>query len=117
MIAHTHTHTHTHKHACTHTHTQIWDIAGQDHYRAMTRTYYKGASGCIVMFDITKRNTFTEAKTWKDDLDAKLVLSNGQNVPCLLLANKVHLLNVYKSIAGSVQPSVLSHAIQYILYL
>ncbi len=68
---------------------QIWDIAGQDHYRAMTRTYYKGASGCIVLFDVTNRKSFTEAKTWKNDLDEKVLLPNGDNVPCVLIANKV----------------------------
>ncbi len=68
---------------------QIWDIAGQDHYRAMTRTYYRGASGCIVLFDLTDRRSFTEAKTWKEDLDSKVLLSNGDTIPCLLVANKV----------------------------
>ncbi|XP_064400512.1 ras-related protein Rab-7L1-like [Halichondria panicea] len=66
----------------------IWDIAGQDHYRAMTRTYYKGASGCIVLFDLTNKRSFTEAKTWKEDLDSKVLLSNGDTIPCLLVANK-----------------------------
>ena len=55
----------------------------------MTRTYYRGASGCIVLFDITNRKTLTEAKTWKEDLDSKVLLPNGDTVPCLLLANKV----------------------------
>ena len=57
----------------------------------MTRTYYRGASGCIVLFDITNRKTLTEARTWKDDLDSKVLLPNGDTVPCLLLANKVCL--------------------------
>ena len=68
---------------------QIWDIAGQDHYRAMTRTYYRGASGCVVLFDITNRRSLLEAKSWKEDLDAKVALPNGDPVPCILIANKV----------------------------
>lgn len=66
----------------------IWDIAGQDHFRAMTRTYYKGASGCIVMFDLTERKSFEEAKAWKKDLDEKVFLPNLESIPCVLMANK-----------------------------
>ena len=66
----------------------LWDIAGQEHFRAMTRTYYRGASGCVVMFDVTNRETYQHARDWKYDLDSKVVLPNGQPVPCILLANK-----------------------------
>ena len=77
--------THTH----THTHTQLWDIAGQESFRAMTRTYFRGASGCVVMFDVTNRNTFEHTRDWKADLDSKVVLPNGEPIPCILMANKV----------------------------
>ena len=86
---HTHTHTHTNTHTHTHTHTQIWDIGGQENFRAMTRAYYRGASGCVIMFDITDKTSFEHAKDWKDDLDAKVALPNGETIPCILLANKV----------------------------
>lgn len=66
----------------------LWDIAGQEHFRAMTRTYYRGASGCVVMFDVTNRDTYEHTRDWKLDLDSKVVLPNGQPVPCILLANK-----------------------------
>ena len=55
----------------------------------MTRTYYKGASGCIVMFDLTERKSFEEAKAWKKDLDEKVFLPNLESIPCVLMANKV----------------------------
>ena len=69
---------------------QIWDLAGQDHYRAMTRTYYKGASGCLVVYDITNRRSFEQAKAWKQDLDQKVYLPNSEILPCILVANKVN---------------------------
>lgn len=37
---------------------QIWDTAGQEKYRAIASTYYKGASGVLIVYDITNRKTF-----------------------------------------------------------
>jgi len=68
---------------------QVWDIAGQDYARTMARTYYKGAAGCIVMFDLTNRKTMEEARAWKTDVDRKVLLPNSEPVPCVLVANKV----------------------------
>ena len=37
---------------------QIWDTAGQERYRYMTKAYYQGAVAALIIYDITKRNTF-----------------------------------------------------------
>ena len=68
---------------------QMWDIAGQDYAKTMARTYYRGASGCIIMFDLTNRRSFEEVKGWKADVDRRVFLPNSENIPCLLMANKV----------------------------
>ncbi|XP_025107743.1 ras-related protein Rab-7L1-like [Pomacea canaliculata] len=70
---------------------QLWDIAGQERFTSMTRVYYKDAHACIVMFDLTQKNTFQNAVRWKKDLDSKCALADGSAVPCLLLANKCDL--------------------------
>ena len=57
----------------------------------MTRTYYKGAAGCVIVCDITNRKSFEQAKVWKQDLDAKVFLPNCECLPCILVANKVCL--------------------------
>ncbi|XP_046653684.1 ras-related protein Rab-7L1-like isoform X2 [Daphnia pulicaria] len=69
---------------------QLWDIAGQERFTWMTRVYYK-AQGCIIMFDLTSRNSFENAVKWKKDVDSKCVLEDGAPVPCMLLANKCDL--------------------------
>ena len=38
---------------------QIWDTAGQERYRAITSAYYKGAKGVLIVYDITRRESFT----------------------------------------------------------
>jgi len=57
----------------------------------MTRVYYKEAVGAFVVFDISRQETFEEVKKWKADIDSKVFLGKGKNIPVVLLANKVDL--------------------------
>ena len=43
---------------------QIWDTAGQERFRAVTRSYYRGAAGAIMVYDITRRTTFNHISSW-----------------------------------------------------
>ncbi|XP_027865799.1 ras-related protein Rab-7L1-like [Xiphophorus couchianus] len=70
---------------------QLWDIAGQERFISMTRIYYKGAVGCVVMFDVTDSSSFLKCHQWKQDLDNKAMLPKGSSIPCILLANKSDL--------------------------
>ncbi|CAK6977003.1 ras-related protein Rab-7L1-like [Scomber scombrus] len=70
---------------------QLWDIAGQERFISMARVYYKGALGCVVMFDVTNKSSFHHCHNWKQDLDNKALLPNGDSIPCILLANKCDL--------------------------
>lgn len=70
---------------------QLWDIAGQERFISMNRIYYKGALGCVVMFDVTSSASFLSCRHWKRDLDNKAMLPNGDSIPCILLANKCDL--------------------------
>ncbi|XP_054912703.1 ras-related protein Rab-7L1-like [Poeciliopsis prolifica] len=70
---------------------QLWDLAGQERFISMTRIYYKGAVGCVVMFDVTDSSSFLTCRLWKQDLDNKAMLPNGGSIPCILLANKSDL--------------------------
>lgn len=47
---------------------QIWDTAGQETFRAVTRSYYRGAEGCLLVFDVSDRRSFTDLHIWLDDL-------------------------------------------------
>lgn len=71
---------------------QLWDIAGQERFGSMTRTYYKDASGAFLAYDVNRPKTFESVLRWKKDLDEKVSLSDGSNIPCLLLANKCDLV-------------------------
>lgn len=47
---------------------QIWDTAGQERYRSMTKAYYKGALGALIVYDITKKETFDHVENWISDI-------------------------------------------------
>lgn len=58
----------------------------------MTRVYYKEALGAIVVYDITRPQTFEGVTKWKKDIDTKVALPDawgGGQIPVILLANKV----------------------------
>lgn len=46
---------------------QIWDTAGQERYRAVTRSYYRGAVGALILYDVTSRDSYNNLPTWLQD--------------------------------------------------
>jgi small GTP-binding protein len=46
---------------------QVWDTAGQERYRSVTRSYYRGAMACLLVYDITRTETFEHVAQWLED--------------------------------------------------
>ena len=66
---------------------QIWDTAGQERYKAITTAYYKGAKGAFVVYDISKKDSFTNVDKWIGELK-----THGDAEVCVLLVgNKCDL--------------------------
>mmetsp|Transcript_30594 Transcript_30594/g.84376 ORF Transcript_30594/g.84376 Transcript_30594/m.84376 type:complete len:221 (-) Transcript_30594:117-779(-) len=65
----------------------IWDTAGLESFRALTRSYYRGASGALVVYDITRRETFAHVPGWLEQ--ARQNASASMTV--MLVANKSDL--------------------------
>ncbi len=43
---------------------QLWDTAGQERFRTITSAYYRGASGVLVVYDVTDKNSFATIPSW-----------------------------------------------------
>lgn len=63
-------------------------VTGQERFGNMTRVYYREAMGAFIVFDVTRHTTFEAVVKWKEDLDSKLMLADGQSIATVLLANK-----------------------------
>ena len=48
---------------------QIWDTAGEEKFRTVTASYYRGAHGIIVVYDVTDQTSFTNVKQWMKEID------------------------------------------------
>ncbi|KAG1328137.1 Ras-related protein RABC1 [Cocos nucifera] len=65
----------------------IWDTAGQERFRTLTSSYYRGAQGIIMVYDVTRRETFTNlADVWAKEID---LYSTNQDCIKMLVGNKV----------------------------
>eukprot|EP01123_Difflugia_compressa_P015184 TRINITY_DN8407_c0_g1_i1.p1 TRINITY_DN8407_c0_g1~~TRINITY_DN8407_c0_g1_i1.p1 ORF type:complete len:228 (-),score=29.22 TRINITY_DN8407_c0_g1_i1:186-869(-) len=67
---------------------QLWDTAGQEQYRSVTRTYYRKAHGALLVYDITNLESFSRLESWLQDVrDAP----GNENTQILLIGNKMDL--------------------------
>ncbi|KAH6558058.1 hypothetical protein KP509_1Z080100 [Ceratopteris richardii] len=66
---------------------QIWDTAGQESFRSITRSYYRGAAGALLVYDITRRETFNHLAGWLEDACNHA----NSNMTIMLIGNKCDL--------------------------
>ncbi|KAF2311653.1 hypothetical protein GH714_025630 [Hevea brasiliensis] len=84
---------------------QIWDTAGQERFRTITSSYYRGAHGIIIVYDVTDQESFNNVKQWLNEIDRyasenvnKLLVGNK----CDLTANKVVSYETAKAFADEI---------------
>lgn len=63
---------------------QIWDTAGSETFKSITRTYYKGVAGALIVFDITRKETFSHALGWLEEIKEH----GSESISVILVGNK-----------------------------
>ncbi len=66
----------------------IWDIGGQQRFEFIRSTFYKGAAGALLVFDLTREQTYIEVRKWLTEIRQFA----GQDIPFVLIGNKYDLL-------------------------
>jgi Ras-related protein Rab-1A len=68
---------------------QIWDTAGQDRFKTITTSYYRGSHGIVIVYDITDKESFLNVRNWLEEVHKYA----SDNVKILLVGNKCDLQN------------------------
>eukprot|EP00929_Paragymnodinium_shiwhaense_P096734 TRINITY_DN58431_c0_g1_i1.p1 TRINITY_DN58431_c0_g1~~TRINITY_DN58431_c0_g1_i1.p1 ORF type:complete len:211 (+),score=37.79 TRINITY_DN58431_c0_g1_i1:106-738(+) len=63
---------------------QIWDTAGQERFRTITKSYFRGAQGILLVYDVTDRSSFNSVETWVEDIEKNA----DRHVNKILIGNK-----------------------------
>jgi len=71
---------------------QCWDTAGTESFRSITRSYYRGAAGCLLVYDVTSRASFVNARSWLADVREHA----DPHLTCILVGNKIDLCDAGK---------------------
>ncbi|KAH9900911.1 P-loop containing nucleoside triphosphate hydrolase protein [Cubamyces lactineus] len=76
---------------------QCWDTAGTESFRSITRSYYRGAAGCLLVYDVTNRQSFVNARSWLADVREHA----DPHLTCILVGNKIDLCSDESSSAAA----------------
>ena len=68
---------------------QVWDIGGQDRYKFLRPSFFNGANGALIVFDLSRWHTFEDLEIWLSDLRKYA----GEDIPFILMGNKVDLID------------------------
>ena len=73
---------------------QIWDTAGEEAFQSITRSYYKGAIGALLVYDITRKETFNHCKKWLNE-----VKDNARKDICIILVGNKNDLSEKREVS------------------
>ncbi|NHJ14431.1 MAG: GTP-binding protein [Candidatus Thorarchaeota archaeon] len=71
---------------------QIWDLAGQEHFKNVRNTFYKGAQGALAVYSTVERSSFDNIRNWLDECWTNA----GKKIPIVLIGNKIDLREQFK---------------------
>jgi small GTP-binding protein len=78
----------------------LWDTAGQERYKSLSKVYYKGASGVLIVYDVTDPQSYLDVESWMR-LACILAVYSDENlnlneVVMMIVGNKIDMENERK---------------------
>ncbi|EAR84750.2 transmembrane protein, putative (macronuclear) [Tetrahymena thermophila SB210] len=70
---------------------QLWDTAGQEKYRGITKEHYKSGVGAIIVYDITKEDSFCNVKNWIEEIKSNCIEQEEEDPYIIVIGNKKDL--------------------------
>ncbi|OMJ65459.1 hypothetical protein SteCoe_38174 [Stentor coeruleus] len=65
---------------------QVWDTAGQERFKPITKCYFRGSHGCVVLFDITNKQSYNNVRLWIKDYQENNTVDSAENI--VIIGNK-----------------------------
>jgi len=90
---------------------QIWDLAGQEHFKWVRHEFYKGAKGIVYVFDLTRKQTFDNINGWKNEIEKAI-----KGFSSVLVGNKLDLITSKKRIIGEEEAQNLKKQLKVCAY-
>jgi len=72
---------------------QIWDLAGQEHFKSVRSTFYRGAQGALAVYSTVERASFDNLPNWMNECWTNA----GKKIPVVLIGNKIDLRDQFKN--------------------
>ena len=73
---------------------QLWDTAGEERFRTIAKSYYKGAHGIVLIYDVTNRKTYDNIRKWMNQIKD----DSSSNISIILVANKIDCENEFRQV-------------------
>ena len=92
----------------------LWDLAGQERFKSIVKTYYRNCNGILLLFDLTNKNSFENISYWYNDITNMYYLENDKqyNPSIFLIGNKndINYKNVYpKDVEKMIENKIISN--------
>lgn len=72
---------------------QIWDTAGQERFHSLNKSFFRGADGCLLVFDVNNPLSFDHLNKWYDECLNQISIFHSDIYPFILIGNKIDLKN------------------------
>ena len=70
---------------------QLWDTAGQERFRGLGSAFYRGADGCIIVYDVTVKKTFESIEQWRSEFLTHNAPKDPSSFPIAVMGNKIDM--------------------------